>query len=271
MNADSRPDTAASDYREYAAPASLAGRVLCVWTQTVAGSGEGFAQRVMPDGCVDIVLINDEPPAVVGPWTEPFIARLAAGTSIVAARFHPGFAPALLGVPASELLNQSVPLGTVRRGMVSRRFERVVDACGIRARRAELEAALIERLADAGPVDKAIRAAIRWLADHPQGRIEQLAQWVGISGRQLQRRFIAAVGYGPKTFQSVLRFQRLLNFSARAGAPIQLAQAAADAGYADQAHMTREVRRFSGSAPSALLQSARSALQLSGLLDPARY
>jgi len=67
-------------------------------------------------------------------------------------------------------------------------------------------------------------------------------------------------------FQSVLRFQRLLNLAGSTNAPRSLAQSSVDAGYADQAHMTREVQRFSGSPPTVLLQSARCALRLSDLL-----
>jgi AraC-like DNA-binding protein len=72
------------------------------------------------------------------------------------------------------------------------------------------------------------------------GRIEQLSDWIGFSNRQLRRRFSAAVGYGPKMFQSVLRFQRLLHLAGNKNAPRNLARLSADAGYADQAHMTRE-------------------------------
>jgi AraC-like DNA-binding protein len=62
--------------------------------------------------------------------------------------------------------------------------------------------------------------------------------------------------YGPKLFQSVLRFQRLLNLTGCASAPGSLAQFYAEAGYADQAHMTREVQRFSGMPPTVLLRTA---------------
>jgi len=128
-----------------------------------------------------------------------------------------------------------------------------------------MEAALLERLTRAGPVDNAMTASIQWLARHPRGRIEQLGEWLGISSRQLQRRFTTAVGYGPKMFQSVLRFQRLLKLAGSANAPRNLAQCSAEAGYADQAHMTREVRRFSGSPPTVLLRSAQCTLALSDL------
>jgi AraC-like DNA-binding protein len=128
-----------------------------------------------------------------------------------------------------------------------------------------MEAVLLDCLAHADPVDEVVRAAIQWLARHPHGRIDQLSRWIGISSRQLQRRFTTAVGYGAKMFQSVLRFQRLLNLTGRTSVPRNLAQLSADAGYADQAHMTREVQRFSDSPPTLLLRSAQCALRLSDL------
>ncbi|HUD66225.1 MAG TPA: DUF6597 domain-containing transcriptional factor, partial [Candidatus Sulfotelmatobacter sp.] len=82
--------SAVSDYREFPAPLPLARYLLCLWTQTVTGSRDEFEHPVLPDGCVDIVLINDEAPMVIGPWTQPFVARLAPGTIIIGARCHPG-------------------------------------------------------------------------------------------------------------------------------------------------------------------------------------
>ncbi|MEV4259204.1 helix-turn-helix domain-containing protein, partial [Spirillospora sp. NPDC049652] len=66
---------------------------------------------------------------------------------------------------------------------------------------------------------------------------------VGLGERQLRRRTLAAFGYGPKVLQRVLRFQQVLA-AVRAGVPA--AVAAADAGYADQAHMAHEVRDLAG-------------------------
>ena len=101
MNRDERADGAVSDYCELPSPLPLAEHLLCLWQQTVVGSRDQFAQLVLPDGCIDIVAINDEVPIVVGPWTQAFVARFAPGTIIVGARFHPGVAPSLLGLPAS--------------------------------------------------------------------------------------------------------------------------------------------------------------------------
>ena len=101
MNRTQDIDIAISTYREFRPPPDLAEFLLCFWTQTISPS-YGFTQRVLPDCCVDIVLINGRP-MVIGPWTEPFDAHLPAGTNILGARCHPGLASSLLGVPASEL------------------------------------------------------------------------------------------------------------------------------------------------------------------------
>jgi methylphosphotriester-DNA--protein-cysteine methyltransferase len=84
---------------------------------------------------------------------------------------------------------------------------------------------------------------------------------VGLSERQLRRRVHAAAGYGPKTLQRVLRFRRFVRMLDAAGEPPDLASAAVQAGYADQAHLTRECSALSGLTPAAL---ARVRAQPSG-------
>jgi AraC-like DNA-binding protein len=267
VKGDEHAGNAASDYREFRPPLALAEYLLCLWTQTIRSPVE-FAQRVLPDCCVDIILMN-EIPMVVGPWTEPFVAPLAPGTNIIGARCHPGVAPSLLGIAASDLLNQIVPLGDVWGRVETARFARIADERRLSAQISAMEVALLGRVANGRPADKAARAAIQWIARHPRGGVGQLSQWLGLSSRQIQRRFVTAVGYGPKLFQSVLRFQSLLNLAdlgARAAVQSNLAQLAADAEYADQAHMTREVQRLSGNPPTMSLQSARCTLRLSGLV-----
>jgi hypothetical protein len=142
-----------SDYREFPAPLPLTEYLVCLWTQTIASSSSQFAQRVLPDGCVDIVNINDETPMVIGPWTEPFVARLAPGTTITGARCRAGLAQSLLGLPASALLNQSVPVSAVWDSAATVRFERIADERSLVARRSAMEAALLARLSRADGVD----------------------------------------------------------------------------------------------------------------------
>lgn len=264
MNRNQDIGDAISSYREFRPPPALAEFLLCFWTQTISPSS-GFTQRVLPDCCTDIVFRNGLP-IVVGPGTEPFDAHLPAGTRILGVRCHPGLASSLLGVPASELLNLSVPLCDLWGSSGTADYARVAEQTTLVAQLGTLERALLARVANASPIDNATREGIQWIARHPHERVERLTRRLDLSSRQIQRRFTAAVGYGPKMFQSVLRFQRLLHLAANAGLQANLAQFAADAEYSDQAHMTREVQRFSGKLPSALLSSSRSTLGLSSLI-----
>jgi len=254
----------ASDYREFLPPPALTEFLVCFWTQNI-NSSSGYLQRVLPDGCVDMTVMNDVP-MVIGPWTESFVASLAPGTAIIGARFRPGIAPVLLGIPASELLNQSLPLREVWAKSHAARFAEIPASHGLSSQLKAMETVLTHCIANAPQVDKIAKAAIEWIARHPHGHVEDLSRCLGLSSRHLQRRFAAAVGYGPKLFQSVLRFQRLLKLASDSPVERNFAQFAAEAEYADQAHMSREVRRFSGGPAGISLQSATCALRLSGLV-----
>jgi AraC-like DNA-binding protein len=250
----------ASVYRERPPIAALAEHVLCVWSQAIGAGEMAHRQRVLPDGCADLVWIGEAPAVVAGPATGPVIVPLAPGTIVVGARLRPG-AAALLGPPASALSDRDTPLGDIWSPAAL--SGPIAGQGPIEARLAAVEAALARRLADAAPPDPGIVAATRWLARHPAGRIDDLADLLDTGPRQLHRRFLAAVGYGPKTLQRVLRLQRFLALAARSRA--SLAELAAGAGYADQAHMSREVRVLTGQSPSVLLRGPQSTLALSDL------
>ncbi len=96
--------------------------------------------------------------------------------------------------------------------------------------------------------DPLVRAAISAL-DRPGASVAAVAEALGVSARQLQRRVSAAVGYGPKALARVLRFRRLQTLRG-----LSLAERALDAGYADQAHMTLEVSRLAGVPPVRFLK-----------------
>ena len=142
MDLDHQPPRNVSEYAEFPVPAPLADRFLCFWTQTITGSQGVYQQRVLPDACIDIVLIDDQSPVLAGPWTIPFVAGLAAGTTITGARLRPGRASCLLGIPASELLNQIVPIAELEGVVQAMRLERVMEQPNAAARRSFLGHAL---------------------------------------------------------------------------------------------------------------------------------
>jgi AraC-like DNA-binding protein len=95
-----------------------------------------------------------------------------------------------------------------------------------------------------------VRAAVVVL-DDPRATVADAAARAHLSERELQRRFVRDVGFAPKTLHRVLRFQRFMDQLQRPR--VELAGAAAAAGYADQAHLSREARKLSGLSPSQLL------------------
>jgi AraC-like DNA-binding protein len=255
-----------SDYRERRPATALRRHFVCLWSQAIGRGGADYPQRVLPDGCTDLLWIGESAPVIVGPATRMFVARLAPGSLVIGARLRPGMAPGVLGLPASEALNQEVPLEVVwrRTGLLS---ERLAEQRGSEARLAVLEAALIERVAEARACDPLVEAGVAWLAASPSARVRDLCRSAGVSERHLLRRFNAAVGYGPKTLARVFRLQRTLALHRAGGARSDLAGLAAEAGYADQAHMSRDFADLAGAPPGALLPRAASALALSDLFN----
>jgi AraC-like DNA-binding protein len=264
--ADSQQPDIVSDYREYLPPVALREHVLCLWTQSIRASRTAYAHRVLPDACVDLVFFQGQLPAVVGPWTEAFLTNLAPGTRITGVRFQPGKAAAALGLPVCELLNRQADVRDLWNAGARAPFAQVGELTTFRGARIALEAALLRHLRDVASPDSGVVAAIDWIARHPSARVEKLSEFAGVSARQMHRRFSATVGYGPKTFQSILRFQRLLYIASTTASECGLADLATLAGYSDQSHMTREVQRFAGRSTGQLLPSAGCTLKLADLV-----
>jgi methylphosphotriester-DNA--protein-cysteine methyltransferase len=218
-------------YRELPQQSEL---VACVWHRDAAA--EPRTHRILPDACVDIVYAGGRL-TVAGPATGPVLADIPAGAETLGVRFRIGAAGPALGVPAGELLDASIALEDLWGADAARLAERI-DAA---ATPAEQLAALATAIRDDAAPDPLVRAAA---TGTPR-------EALGIGDRQLRRRFADAVGYGPKTLERVLRFQRFLTLATKGDA--DLARLALEAGYADQAHLTRECTRLAGLPPAALL------------------
>ena len=218
-------------YREFPAPP-----LACLWVRI----GGDPTTDVLPDGCSDLIWQAGRGAFVAGPDTGPSPVTAAPGTIFVGARFQPGTGGAALGLPLSELRDLRVGLDALRPDLAER-LPADLEPREAMTRVAELATALASAPADAAVVEAARRL------ERPGTRVEALADELGLSDRQLRRRFHAAAGYGPKTLQRVLRFRRFL-----ALANGDLARAALDAGYADQSHLTRECTRLAGRPPAAL-------------------
>nr|WP_079193815.1 helix-turn-helix transcriptional regulator [Streptomyces sp. CB02923] len=215
----------------------MAGAV--VWAKREPGGAVRAPQRVLPDGCTDLLWWGGRL-TVAGPDTTAYTPVARPGATVVGLRFAPGQGPAVFGVPAHVLRDLRVPLEELwPRGLVDR-LSAMVAGTGSPGR--VLEEIAVRRLREAaGPADPARKVIAGALGG---GRsVAEVARTVGVGERQLHRRCLDAFGYGPKTLARVLRLVRALEL-ARGGMPY--ADVAARAGYADQAHLAREVKALAG-------------------------
>ncbi len=197
---------------------------------------------VLPDGCMDLMWADGRL-LVAGPDTGPHPAGEVPGGAFTGIRLAPGTAPALIGVPAHALRDRRVELADLWPARAARRASGLVEgyAEGDGDARAGLEALVRTRAAEAGagdPLTAEVAARVR-----AGEAVAEIARAVGLGERQLHRRSLDAFGYGPRTLGRILRLRRALAL-ARAGLPF--AEVACVAGYADQAHLSREVRALAG-------------------------
>lgn len=218
--------------------------------------------------------------SVVGGARSTFYVKQAGeGACAVGVQLQPGGAAALLGVPAGEFAEQHTPLDAVWGLDVERLRERMcvlskrtlVDQplardSGMRAQVDLLESFLLARLWR----DDAHERGLGWLtyaidAVERGGALAAIVETSGVSHRTFITRFRNMVGLSPKVFARVRRFQRVVDASSQAllgcgngdapngdpCLPPSLARLALDAGYADQAHMSRDFLEFAGVSPSA--------------------
>jgi AraC-like DNA-binding protein len=237
--------TLPSGYTEWGAPAALRDAVACLWAQ-VNDSRAERAGLVLPDGCTDVIWEQGRGTFVAGPDTGPVATTMAAGAVILGVRFRPSAGGPALGIPLSELRDLRADLADLRPAQ-ARQLTASLDPQVAADQMLDMTAALV---ADGAP-DPAVTWAVRLLRD-PATRAEDVAAEVGLSLRQLRRRCQAVVGYGPKTLQRVLRFRGFVSRVDTRPEVLDLAAIAAEAGYADQAHLTRECGRLSGMTPAAL-------------------
>jgi len=230
-----------SSYREVA-PSATTDVVDCWWEQRIGGTIGGYRQRVIPDGCGDIIVSADGSAVLVGPTMRPASPVLAAGTHLRGLRIRTHAIKSAFGVPGPELRDLEVPLEDV---LPSGRVSEVADAIWAGRRPAQL-----------GPVlaDARIRRLIGVLmADRPVS-LAALAHEANMSERHLRRVVVEHSGLEPRAIRRLARMTRFLRLAEHEDAGCGLAELADRAGYADQSHLTRDIRDLTGSTPRELLR-----------------
>lgn len=244
-------------YRERVAGPVRFTEMPCTFVPVIIDLGDGWS---IGDARADV------PMERVG----PFVAGL---TGFPVAVEHPGHAHCLqidlrprsarrlLGVPMHELANRTVALDDVLGAGARDLVARVGDTEGWSARFALVQDAIAARLAAAPPLRREVGWALeRVAAGGRPARVGDVARELGWSHRRLIAGFRDEVGLPPKLVARIARFERARAVIA-AHPEADLAGVAARCGYADQAHLSREVRDLAGTTPAHLRAPAVNSVQ----------
>jgi AraC-like DNA-binding protein len=239
--------------------------------------GHAGREHVLPTGSMHIVLRLDNEPvrvwghggqelelgtAVIGGIRSSYYVKDARPARTVGAQLHAAASLPLLGVPADELAERHTRLDDVWGAATASLRAQVREARSPEAALACFETALSARLPRLRAVHPAIACAlarfdgladVSWhgsLRGPPAVRdpVGDVVADTGLSHRRFLTLFEQAVGLAPKRYCRVLRFQRAIA-GVVAGEP--LGAVAIDAGYSDQAHLTREFQALAGVSPGA--------------------
>lgn len=243
-------------YREHAPAPRLTRFVETYWSIRHGGGRSEVVDRVLPDGCMDVIFSLAGPSSLpagtsvaVGTMTEPLAVGRTDSTHLWGVRFRPGTGAILIGVAAHELTDLVAPLGDFWRGRAHETLERLAEGKDDRAR-TELLDDLVERrlAADGSCIDGRMLVASEAIArSGGTVPIDDLARTVGLGRRQLERGFLNAVGIPPKVACRVARLRHGLDLLH--DGDLSLTRIALRAGYADQAHFTRDFRALTGTTP----------------------
>lgn len=235
-----------------------------LWYSASASQPHLAREHVLPTGQMHLVFRlsgpplavfdgDDDAPATVirepvvgGPRAQFYVKESGAAVTSVGVQLLPGAAQALFGISAEELAGRHTPLSDLWGAAGRSALDRIAQAAGPQAQLAALEALLAARL----PRIQAMHPAVAHLLAQagPLARIDTLVRESHYSHRGFIALFRQATGMSPKRYARLMRFRALLA-ALRAAPATSLGMLALDAGYSDQAHMTREFREFAGLTP----------------------
>jgi AraC-like DNA-binding protein len=225
-----------------------------------ADGGAGDRELVLPTGVMHLAIRLDEPLRVFdgidagaprtighaivgGARASAYIRDVSRPACSVGAQLRPGAAQLLLGVPALDLAGGHTRLDALWGAFADELRERLAAAGDAQRRLATFEAALLARLPRVRAIHPAVAHALAQFSATDD--VAAVVDDVGYSHRRFIALFRGAVGLSPKRYCRVQRLQRAISRIPTRS----LAEVAIDAGYSDQAHLSREFRELAGVSP----------------------
>ncbi|PSK99781.1 AraC-like DNA-binding protein [Haloactinopolyspora alba] len=248
------------DVRRYGADDDVAGYVERYWSvHWDRPARDQYAVRVIPPPSINLTFTHDGGAHLHGVGRQLSAHELSGSGWVFGLKFRPGGFHALAGLAASEITDQTVPLEQVMGPAVPSLADAVLNAESDRHRRA-LVAAFVRRQRperDDEMLALVVRIVATMLADRNLTRVDDVTARFGLSSRTAQRLFRRYVGVGPKHVLQRCRLHDGADLLAN-GTVDDISALAAQLGYVDQAHFTRDFSAVVGSSPAAYLRACRA-------------
>jgi AraC-like DNA-binding protein len=222
----------------------------CFWVVTAQPDA---TIRVVPDGSTSISIQLQQGHSAEwclrGPLIRPDERRFTSEAMLVGIRLRPGVAFLLSDIPAHVVVGRRHELSEAAafRDLVAEPLRPLTPERCIEV----LQRFLLQRLAGAR-LNRVVAEALDEIERaHGCIRTTDVAARCHVSERHLHRLMCTWIGYGPKAYANIIRFQSTLHSMERVPAPNAAALATSN-GYFDQAHLTLDVSRFGGATPGRL-------------------
>ncbi len=209
---------------------------------------------------ISCIKLSTTTAVVSGQATRPTVLDAVFGDlSGLGVKLRPGAFHALFGIPASELTNQAIGLDEVLGRAAIELIEQLAEEANPADQVRCLERTLLSCVRpDRQPDDLIDQRLVKAVQKLPAMPIAQLAEELGYSARQLQRKLNDIIGLSPRLYQRLCRFEKALEFIrvSSGSEKIGWATIALNSGYSDQSHFIRDFHEFAGCTPGHYLASS---------------
>jgi AraC-like DNA-binding protein len=264
------------DYQTFQPHPDLESLVKCHWTLLVPTEKNPQRQRIIPDGCIEMIFILGEnvkrytrgdefiiqPRAMVlGQITEPFFVEPTGHVNSFATRFYPyGFAN-FIDTPIKILANNETPIELLFGQKPSEELtQKIIQANDAKERIAIIEGFLLAKLNEKATIDSIVKTTVDTMLLTKGGApINTILKDQLSKRRQLERKFIKQIGISPKQLGKVIRLQAALKMLLNQQSE-SFTRIAYESEYYDQAHFIKDFKEFTGTTPKGFLEDGQMAL-----------
>ncbi|MDF3026629.1 MAG: AraC family transcriptional regulator [Fluviicola sp.] len=250
--------------------------IKCYWTLEVQAEFNSEKQRIIPDGCMELIFIlgddirrytseNEfiiQPRAiVVGQITEPFTIQPVGYVHCFATRFYPYGVTNFIKTPLKDLENKETPIAEIFGQTTANELEQqIIHAAGTQQRIEIIETFLLNILNEKATIDNIVKTTVdALLATSGSSPIKSILKEDLSKRRQLERKFLKQIGMSPKQLGKVVRLQTALKLLLNQQTET-FTEIAYESEYYDQNHFIKDFKEFTGIRPKDFLSDEQMIL-----------